>query len=242
MSRQSHSAAPTYNWPIPLPSTFRAEGDLSEGIRSFWKWVLPLRARYAGMQPAELCPRQAELVERIGSAFADVGVGADTTLYLSGAAEDDYLPESFQAFLRAHEERQHWQRIPADVLFCLHDCFYYLEPEGVRFLLPAYMVADLQYPSAGWSRDFGLEYALFSCWPGERLDLLNAAQRACVTDYVNEKRLEEAPEWDGSASSDWRNLLPWEDADRRATCQAKEAYLYAEDQLITYCQRYNIPL
>lgn len=26
------------------------------------------------------------------------------------------------------------------------------------------------------------------------------------------------------------------------TCQAKEAYLYAEDQLITYCERYNIPL
>lgn len=236
------SFAPTYNWPIPLPSAFRADAALHDAIRSFWGWIQPLRAKYAGLQAAVLCPRQAALVERIRSAFAKVGVGDRATLYLSGAAEDSYLPEGYQAFLRAHEERQDWQRIPADVLFCLHDCFYYLEPEGVRFLLPAYMVADLQYPSAHWSRDFGLEFALFSCWPGERLDLLNTAQRACVTDYVNEKRLEEVPEWDGSASSDWRNLLPWEDADRRATCQAKEAYLYAEDQLITYCERYNIPL
>lgn len=235
-------SSPSYNWPIPLPPGFAADEHLRALIDSFWGWVMPFRARYAGVLPVELCPRQAALVERICTAFAGVGVGADTPLYLSGAAEDDYLPESYQAFLRMHEERQDWQRIPADVLFCLHDCFSYLEPEGVRFLLPAYMVADLRHPTAHWSSDYGLQFALFSSWPGTRLNVLNDAQRACVTDYVNEKRLEEAPEWGDVPFHDWRTLLPWEDDALRATEPGKYPYRYAEEQLLNYCQRNDIDL
>lgn len=233
---------PTYSWPIPPPKARKLDPCEEERIHGFWGWLLPFRAQYAGIQRTEILPRQADLVARIRTAFAKVGVGADATLYLSGAAEDCYLPEAYQAHLRAHEERRDWQRIPAEVLFCLHDCFPYLQAEGVRFLLPAYMVADLEYPAAHWSRDFGLDHALFSSRAGESLALLNEAQRACVTDYVNEKRLEEAPDWDSAPFYDWRNLLPWEEEERQTSSPDQAPYLYAEDQLLRYCEKHGIPL
>ena len=233
---------PSYSWPIPLPKSLESDPFVAEGIHRFWGCILPLREKYAGIQPTVLPPRLAGLVGRIRAAFAGVDVGEDTTLYLSGAAEDSYQPEAYQAHLRAHEERQDWQRIPPAVLFCAHDCLCYLQAEGVRFLLPAYMVADLQYPAAHWSQDFGLNYALFSTWSGEKLEQLNEAQRACVTDYVNEKRLEESAGWDSVPFYDWRNLLPWEEAARQINTPGQAPHLYAEDQLLRYCEKHGITL
>lgn len=208
----------------------------------FWEWMTELRQRYAGWQQRRgmLSPSVEKLVGRIREAFRKVRVGPEVMLYLSGAAEDDYLPESFQAVLRKKEERVLWKSILLDVLYACSDCLSYLDAEGTRFLLPAYMCYDLCYPEEEWN---GLDFFLSSPRSG-RFSLFDAEQRACVTDYVNEKRLQDFREEGvrGLSLHLWSFLLPWEEILRQKQRSAVSPKLFAEEQLLLYCEREGIDL
>lgn len=213
---------------------------LESGEAHFWEWVTELRQRYEGWQQRRgtLSPSVEKLVGRIREAFRKVRVGPEVMLYLSGAAEDDYLPDSFQAVLRRQEERVLWQSIPLDVLYACSDCLAYLDAEGTRFLLPAYICYDLCYPEEAWN---GLDF--FLSYPhSERFSLLDSEQRACVTDYVNEKRLQDFREEciSGWSLHSWSFLLPWEEELRRSQGSAASPKAFAEGQLLLYCEREGI--
>lgn len=114
----------------------------------------------------------------------------------------------------------------------------YVEPEGFRFLLPAYMPADMQY-EFNWN---GLDFLLFRVSERERnVSLFTPARRDCVTDYVNEKRLEELREeirsdWSPSV---WKHLLPWEKAALPPDTDDKRA---AEEILCAYREKHGIEI
>ncbi len=67
------------------------------------------------------------------------------------------------------------------------------------------------------------------------------AQRDCVTDYVNEKRLEELREEirDDGSRSVWKHLLPWEKAALPPETDEKRA---AEEILCAYMDKHEISL
>ena len=196
-----------------------------------------LEARACMSEPEQLPPSRQSLLERIRSAYAGVCAGADTILYLSGEAEDEYLSKTFQAELRKEEQRTDWQLIPVDLLAACPNCIDYLDAEGMRYLLPAYMVASLLYPELELA---SLDYHLTFEDAAELLSLLNDEQRACVTDYVNEMRVEEASEHGGLIV--WDVLLPWEEAQRAATESALAPVIYAEKLMLAYCEKHDLPI
>lgn len=192
-------------------------------------------------EAVELSPLQAALVERIRAAFAGLRVGEDTLLYLSSEAEDagwNIMDTASLARLRKLEVRDDWEQIPADWLSICGDGFTYMDAEGMRYLLPAFMVSSLLHPE--------LEPDLLSIVltddkrSAELTALLNAEQRACVSDFVNQKRLDEVRQWYGLIA--WDHLLPWEEEERRVASPAQSQPGYAEDMLLRYCGQHGIPL
>ena len=185
----------------------------------------------------EMTPTQQELAERIRKAFDGVTCG-DSLGYMSGFAEDDYCEKDIIKAFMQREQRTYWPAITPDWLFSLDDCLCYVEPEGFRFLLPAYMLADMQY-EFHWN---GLDCHLFRVSDRERnFSLFTSAQRDCVTDYVNEKRLEELREeirTDWSLSV-WKHLLPWEKAALPPDADEKRT---AEEILCAYMDKHGIEL
>lgn len=192
-------------------------------------------------QPATLTPSQEALVERIREAFSGITVGPDTTLYLSGVAEDHYQSEEFITELRRREIREDWQSIPPTLLAACDDAIPFLDAEGMRYLLPAYMLTELHYPDNG---GIGLEIRLsarnfdeeISEYLNERLSLLTERQRDCVTDCIRELRLMECDE---SMELITANLLPWEEEDRNAHYPHLSDNEYAAQDLRRYCEKHG---
>lgn len=192
-------------------------------------------------QPATLTPSQEALVERIRGAFAGITVGPDTTLYLSGVAEDHYQSEEFITELRRREIRDDWQSIPPTLLAACDDAIPFLDAEGMRYLLPAYMLTELYYPDNG---GIGLEIRLsarnfdeeISKYHNNRLSLLTERQRDCVTDCIRELRLMECDESMELIST---ALLPWEEADRDAHYPHLSDNEYAAQDLRRYCEKHG---
>ena len=208
-------------------------------LRMVQRWEQEARAHM--QSPAALTPSQAALVERIREAFSGITVGPDTTLYLSGVAEDDYQSEEFIAELRRREIRNDWQSIPPSFLIACDDAIPFLDAEGMRYLLPAYMLAELQYPDNG---TIGLEIRLstrgfdeeITEYHNDRLSLLTERQRDCVTDCIRELRLMECND---DLELIATCLLPWEEEDRNARYPHLSDNEYAIQDLRRYCEKHG---
>ena len=214
----------------PFPERWEQELSVMENCRSYFAdWRERRR---------ELTLTQHELAERIRTAFDGVSCG-DSLGYMSGFAEDDYCEKDIINAFMQREQRMHWPAITPDWLFGLNECLHYVTPEGFRFLLPAYMLADLQYSYPDW---VGLDFHFFSASNvEEKFSLFTPAQRDCVTDYVNEKSLEELREeiWDDRSLGTWKHLLPWEKAALPPDADEKRA---AEEILCAYMDKHGIEL
>ena len=190
-----------------------------------------------------LTEHEEALVERIRRAFAGITVGPHTTLYLSGEAEDDYMVEESRDILRRREIRDDWQSIPPELLLACDCATSYVDAEGMRYLLPAWMLAELRYPDCV---NTGLEIALcdnshdpdLADYNRKKLSLLNDEQRACVRDCIRTLRLKEF--CDDEDDLIFANLLPWEEADRAAHYPQLSAEQYASQDLLRYCEQHGL--
>lgn len=83
------------------------------------------------------------LIKQIESAFAGVrledGVGLK-----EGQGIDDYEDEWVCKKYRAEDEKDDWHSIPVENLDRCHSSLSFFDPKGMRFHLPAYMVAHLK--------------------------------------------------------------------------------------------------
>ena len=212
-------------------------------LNRFWKGLRPkLREAWAKMgEPARLSPSQEALTERIRSAFAGLRVGDDTLLYLSAEATDFYyIGDKQLERLCKLEVRDDWQQITPDLLAAGNAGFAFMDAEGFRYLLPAFMVNTLLYPQLHLSDESLSFYITDEKIAKEKLALLNDAQRACVSDFVNEMRLAEM-----RRDSDliyWDALLPWENDQRVATAPRTYCKSFAEDMLLRYCEKHRLSL
>lgn len=94
-------------------------------------------------------PKRAKLladiqaVDRlIRDAFSGVTL-EDGIGLLQGQEIDDYADIKTQLAARDHDEKQDWTRIPVDRLNAAHSSLCFFDPKGMRFHLPAYLIADL---------------------------------------------------------------------------------------------------
>lgn len=90
-------------------------------------------------QPTADASRAERLIR---DAFSGVTL-EDGVGLLQGQALDDYAGPEAQAAARANDETEDWSRIPADLLSSAHSSLSFFDPKGMRFHLPAYLIAEL---------------------------------------------------------------------------------------------------
>ena len=120
------------------------------------------------------------ICEKIRLAFAGVQLGDGVGLQ-QGQGLDDYEDEETCAAWRADDEKEDWSRITSHRLNCCNSSLSFFDAEGMRFHLPAYLVADLQgdYHS-------GMAFTLthLSDHHIEQFELLSATQRDAIRSYL----------------------------------------------------------
>ena len=115
--------------------------------------------------------KMTTLLHTIQQAFSGVTLGNGIGLS-EGNAMDDYAPA---------EERTLWHKIPVELLNQYYVALYYFDPEGMRFHLPAFLIADIQ----GQFR-FDLVYTFIHLdeYKEQQFSLLSAQQKQAVAQYL----------------------------------------------------------
>ena len=128
---------------------------------------------------AEATYRAAEIVKReICVAFADVRLGEGIGLREAAAIERG-ATEWERAGQRKLDEQQDWQNIPRETLVRLGYGLGYLDAEGLRFHLPAYVLAAMACDAIPLT-----DYLLGWPDPQNRFDILKPDQRKAIGAYL----------------------------------------------------------
>jgi len=122
---------------------------------------------------------RASLISEITSAFAVVRLGGGVGLF-EAQGLDDYADAAERKALRERDEKDDWTVLSADALNRANSSLSFFDAEGMRFHLPAYLVADLR----GDYR-FGVVFTLCQASVrAEQFALLCGRQRAAVRHYL----------------------------------------------------------
>lgn len=122
--------------------------------------------------------RAEVLCRQIEGAFAGVTLGLGVGL-MEGQGLDDYEDEKTRAMYREQDEKDDWQRIPVENLNRCRSSLSFFDCFGMRFHLPAFMIADLRRESLS-----GVEFFLYHKPWGGQFALLSEAQRTVVRAFL----------------------------------------------------------
>jgi hypothetical protein len=117
----------------------------------------------------------------IRTAFAGVVLGEGVGLR-QGQGLDDYADTRTLASYRAQDEKHDWPAIPVANLDQCSSSLSFFDPEGMRFHLPAYLVADLEGRLQTADVLFHLVYTADGAQ--SRFDRLSPAQREAVRAFL----------------------------------------------------------
>ena len=120
-----------------------------------------------------------EVCRTIESAFAGVTLGGGVGLQ-EAQGLDDYADAATCAAYRANDEKDDWHRIAAEALKHCNSSLSFFDAEGMRFHLPAYLLADLRDDYG-----FGMAFCLTQTSDYDRyFRLLSEAQRRAVRAFL----------------------------------------------------------
>ncbi|MBX3450254.1 MAG: hypothetical protein KF777_11875 [Planctomycetaceae bacterium] len=125
--------------------------------------------------------QKARVLELIRNAFEGVTLGDGIGLR-QGQGLDKYAGPETLAKLRADDEKQDWTAIPVEELDRCCTSLSYFDAEGMRFHLPAFMVAELEGRITSSDVVFILTYQDDGMM--SRFDGLSPAQREAVREYL----------------------------------------------------------
>ena len=117
----------------------------------------------------------------IRTAFAGVTLGEGVGLR-QGRGLDDYADERTLASYRAQDEKDDWSAISIEDLNRYHSSLPFFDPEGMRFHLPAYLLADLEHALKIADVLFPLVYLADGAQ--SRFQALSGAQRDAVREFL----------------------------------------------------------
>lgn len=119
------------------------------------------------------------LVAETYKSFSGVALGSGVGLFEANGL-DDYASEQKLAEYRANDEKLDWESIPLESLNKCSSSLSFFDAEGMRFHLPAFLVADMR-----GLYDFDLIYDLAQSTLIEgQCALLTQKQRAVVRKYL----------------------------------------------------------
>ena len=120
------------------------------------------------------------LIHTIQQAFSGVTLGNGIGLS-EGNAMDDYASAEERARCRKQDEQTHWYKIPIELLNQYYVALCYFDPEGMRFYLPAFLIADLQ---GQFRFDLIYTFIYLDEYKEQQFSLLNAQQKQAVAQYL----------------------------------------------------------
>jgi hypothetical protein len=138
----------------------------------------------AAIEAAEIRSKREEIAwticEKIQHAFAGVKLGNGVGLQEAQGLDDRENKETCAA-LRANDEKHDWQKITGEQLNGCFSSLSFFDAEGMRFHLPAYLIADLK----GKYR-FGMvgQLSRLSDYTRSQFELLSPDQRDAVRAYL----------------------------------------------------------
>ncbi|MDB6055820.1 MAG: hypothetical protein JWN25_3343 [Verrucomicrobiales bacterium] len=120
-----------------------------------------------------------EVSRLIETAFAGVTLGNGVGLQEAQGLDDHEAAETCAAY-RAKDEKDDWHQIPAEGLKRCNSSLSFFDAEGMKFHLPAYLLADLRDDYG-----FGMAFCLTQTGDYERyFRLLSPAQRSSVRAFL----------------------------------------------------------
>lgn len=115
----------------------------------------------------------------IEAAFAGVTLGGGVGLQ-EAQGLDDFSDSETCAAYRASDEKDDWKRICSEALRRCNTSLSFFDAEGMKFHLPAYLVADLR-----GDYGFGMAFCLTQTGDHDRyFRLLSKAQRGAVRAFL----------------------------------------------------------
>ena len=147
-----------------------------------------------------------ELKEAIRQAFDGVELGEGIGLR-EGNAIDDYKSDADQVIERQSDEKHDWSRITAEDLERYRWSLSYFDPAGMRFHLPAFMLARIDHGDDSLLNSLIAldEYSL------SRYTALSSAQRRAVVAFLYWVLEDPADKWHHAAIE--RALLEYWESD-----------------------------
>jgi hypothetical protein len=117
----------------------------------------------------------------VRSAFQGVTLGVGVGLR-QGQGLDDYADERTLASYRAQDEKNDWSAIPVADLDPCSSSLSFFDADGMRFHLPAYLVADLE--GSLQTADVLFHLVNMAHGAASRFDTLSPAQREAVREFL----------------------------------------------------------
>lgn len=127
-----------------------------------------------------LTKRADALCHRIEEVFSGVVLGEGIGLWQAQGIDDHEDEEACQAY-RERDEKDDWRKISSEDLNECNSSPSFLDEEGFRFLLPAFLCSELR-----GEHGFGFEFTLVQInqLSREKFALLSPSQRAVVREYL----------------------------------------------------------
>jgi hypothetical protein len=129
---------------------------------------------------AKLWASAQQVCRVIETAFAGVTLGKGVGLR-EARGLDQYADAATLAAYRATDAKDDWRRITSESLQHCYSSLSFFDAEGMRFHLPAFLLADLR-DEFGFGMAFCLTYP--SDYSKDKLSLLSPAQRAAVRAFL----------------------------------------------------------
>jgi hypothetical protein len=121
-----------------------------------------------------------EVIGQIRNAFRGVVLGSGVGLF-EGQALDDYADAATRKASRDKDEKVHWESIPIENLNRCYSSFSFFDAEGMRFHLPAFLIAELE-GTLGVSTVFHLTQ--LDDWARGKLVSLSETQREAIREFL----------------------------------------------------------
>jgi len=142
---------------------------------------------------------RVDLSEQIKLAFSSVALGDGVGIY-EAEAIDNYAGKEEIAAAKAKDREVwgEWTQIPDNVLGTFYSALCFVDPEGMRFLLPAYMLFAINnYKESDSASIDSVIYALDrgSEAFGGNESLLSSEQKSAIISFLKYMVLEAGEDW-----------------------------------------------
>jgi hypothetical protein len=124
---------------------------------------------------------EQRVMNLIRTSFAGVALGDGVGLW-QGQGLDDYADARTLAAYRTQDEKQDWSAISIKNLDYCHSSLSFFDSEGMRFHLPAYLVADLEGTLK--TADVLFHVVYMANGAESRFEKLSPAQRDAVREFL----------------------------------------------------------